>query len=314
MPELLPKDLSRSIVVALRRATLILLIDRLTRIAQDTPEAILPVTWDKVARAAVGCNLIGVGEVQQIRSIINHDNQEWRTIVSFVEHQLSYLRAADAGFQTTSTCEPRAQLAADPRSYAGFLAGVAASHSMHAEFVASISELASARLLVDLGGGFGAYSAAWIHSQPSRRAILTDLSDVEAILPSNITENSRIAFGGLDLLERPLALPRGDVYLLANVLHLFQHWDEILSDVAESLPPKAILVIMEASSTGNEGALFDLQVHIRSGFLGGLIDHERLTIVAARAGLKMQHEYQVSDEKDVFRRNYYVNVFVREGD
>lgn len=305
---MLKRDLGRDLLGALRRATIVLLIDRLAQLDCDDTKA-LASTWGKVTRAAQSCDLIDVADAQEFRSAIG--TPEWRSVVSLIEHQLSYLRMVEPRFNLSNAVgkDPRVQVTSDPESYAGFLAGVAASHIVHAKFVASIAEIEQADVLVDLGGGFGAYALGWIASRTGRTAVLSDLPGVQAILPLEIAENQLIKFIDLDLLNFPLVLPIGEVYLLANVLHLFQNWADVVREIAKELPSSAKLVVMEASLNEREGALFDLQVHIRSGFVGGLIDHNDLIEAAERAGLAVERDYRVTDEEDIFRRGYHVTVF-----
>lgn len=72
--------------------------------------------------------------------------------------------------------------------------------------------------LLDIGGGAGAYTTAWLEASPAHAATLVDLPPVVALARERLPE-ARVSFIEGDALEAPL----GDGYdgaLLANVLHL----------------------------------------------------------------------------------------------
>ncbi|MBH22891.1 MAG: hypothetical protein CMH57_00255 [Myxococcales bacterium] len=76
----------------------------------------------------------------------------------------------------------------------------------------------AAGALLDLGGGAGCYSEAWLSAAPSNRATLCDRPEVAALARGRLGE-SRVAYREGDLFETPWG-EGFDVALLANVLHL----------------------------------------------------------------------------------------------
>lgn len=71
--------------------------------------------------------------------------------------------------------------------------------------------------LVDLGGGAGAYTQAFLDGDPARHATLVDVPDIIELARERL-DASRVAFVASDIVEA--ALGAHDIALLANVLHL----------------------------------------------------------------------------------------------
>lgn len=101
-------------------------------------------------------------------------------------------------------------------------------------------------VLLDVGGGTGIFSAAYLRSQANLRAIVWDRPEV-----LKVAEEMARELGVLDRLElRPGDMftdpvPKADVALLSNVLH---DWDEpqceaLIGRVAEALPAGGRLLI-----------------------------------------------------------------------
>lgn len=75
------------------------------------------------------------------------------------------------------------------------------------------------RSLLDLGGGAGAYTAAFLEAYPAARATMVDREDVIALAREALARfGDRVAFVAGD--ARELIIGTHDVALLANVLHL----------------------------------------------------------------------------------------------
>jgi hypothetical protein len=290
------EDLQRELLLSMRKATIVLLLDRLDRRAIEAP-----LIWHKLARAAQACGLAETDDVADLRGLLGGSTFERKALIDLLEHQLSYLRLAQGDLGANSNASPREQLVADPAAYAGFLAGVAASHRGHAQYVATLDEIRDATTLIDLGGGFGTYALAWAASNPLRTATVVDLPELAPILPPPTRNAPQVSFAGMDLRNDPLILPQGEVYLLANVLHLFEDWEHLLGRIVDVLPLNAIVVVMEAAADGSEGALFDLQVHIRSGCVAGLIENRALRASAANNGLVAISAHKMRD-LNLFRK------------
>ena len=112
----------------------------------------------------------------------------------------------------------------------------------------------------------------------------------------------QLRFQAADLTQLE-SLPRGEVYLLANVLHLFREWRSILRNVLSHMPANAQLAILEATAVGASGAFFDLQVHLRSARGGGLIKPARLEEYLFRCGLELSRS-ELGIVKDPLDREY----------
>jgi predicted O-methyltransferase YrrM len=107
--------------------------------------------------------------------------------------------------------------------------------------------LSRARLLLDVGGGTGLYSVAFLQKNPHLRAVVWDRPEVLKVAAEMAT-----TYGVADRLEcRPGdmfrdALPAGaDVVLLSNVLH---DWDvpecrALVRRCAADLPPGGLLLV-----------------------------------------------------------------------
>ena len=106
--------------------------------------------------------------------------------------------------------------------------------------------LAGAGVLVDVGGGTGIYSIAFLQKNPHWRAVIVDRPEV-----LKVAQEMAHAYGVADRLEcRPgdmfhADLPMGDVILLSNILH---DWDvpecrSLIRRCAAVLPPGGRLLI-----------------------------------------------------------------------
>lgn len=99
--------------------------------------------------------------------------------------------------------------------------------------------LAEARVLVDVGGGTGIYSIAWLRRRPQLRAIVWDRPEVLKVASEMAAEYGvadRLECVAGDMFRDPV--PRGDVCLLSNVLH---DWDvlqceDLVQRCAAALP------------------------------------------------------------------------------
>lgn len=109
--------------------------------------------------------------------------------------------------------------------------------------------LAEARVLLDIGGGTGLYSIAWLQRHPGLRAIVQDRPEVLKVAHELAAAHGvadRLECWPGDMFRDPL--PRdADVILLSNVLH---DWDvpecqTLLSRLAGVLPADGRLLIHE---------------------------------------------------------------------
>jgi precorrin-6B methylase 2 len=106
--------------------------------------------------------------------------------------------------------------------------------------------LTQARVLLDVGGGTGLYSIAYLRHNPELRAIVWDRPEVlkvAAELAATHGVADRLECRAGDMFADPV--PRADVVLLSNVLH---DWDvpqcqELINRCASALPAGGQLVV-----------------------------------------------------------------------
>lgn len=125
---------------------------------------------------------------------------------------------------------------------------MAARVAAFAPGVAAAVDLATARLIVDIGGGVGILLAAFLDRWPRARGILFDLpaaaaTAAERIATAGLSERVEIVSGDF-FLEVPAG---GDVYVLCQILH---DWDDaqcraILGNIRSAVQPEGRLLIAE---------------------------------------------------------------------
>jgi hypothetical protein len=106
--------------------------------------------------------------------------------------------------------------------------------------------LNDAELLVDVGGGSGIYSIAWLLRHPKLRAIVFDRPEVLKVAEEfahefNVADRLQLVPGDMFADD----VPRGDVVLLSNILH---DWDvpecrTLVARCASALPASGKLLI-----------------------------------------------------------------------
>jgi SAM-dependent methyltransferase len=116
-----------------------------------------------------------------------------------------------------------------------------------APVLAEVYSLDGARVLVDVGGGTGIYSIAWLQKHPALRAIVWDRPEVlkvAAEMAEAYGVSDRLECRAGDMFRDPVPAP-GDVVLLSNVLH---DWDvpecrDLIARCARALVPGGRLLI-----------------------------------------------------------------------
>jgi SAM-dependent methyltransferase len=235
----------------------------------------------------------------------NHPS-EWQQLIAIIHQQLTYLSmVSDHLFWTSPPPTPSEQLTANPSSYRAFLTGVAASHTNHAIWITDLDMLKQNRVMADIGGGLGTYGLQWIKSRGDRHAIVIDFPDVEPFLSTLLRQtNGRLDFVGADITT-PFALPPyTDFALFANVLHLVENWEDVLLRSVNQLRPGSLIGVFEADPSSPSGALFDLQVHLRSGRRSGLICPEIISKALGNCALGDVRQLRMRDPDDPYQRDY----------
>lgn len=297
--------IERDVLTIFRQCTLCVALDRLG--LTDALVGGLPgtatATEAKTIAAAEALNVVEHGDdgfrwAPQFHALAR-DGVAWRRFLHLILHQTTYIGLADSIEQRLTPVDQ----SADSTAYRRFLEGVAASHVEHARAFADLKLLDVAERLVDLGCGLGTFSQAWIASRATRTATCVDLPRAVP-LTKDALGSERVAFVGADLNDE-CAVPSGDVYLLANVLHLLPRWRRSIEHIARCMSPDATLVIMEADPTPAAGKLFDFQVHLRSGTAAGLVPPMEIEETLNALGLTVERQTAMPDASDPFDRTYH---------
>jgi len=300
----------------LRRATILLASDRSgLKASLDERQFLLISTMDgtsaRLLKAGTVLGLFESGENGSYSwspdySWVRTDSDGWKQLIAIIRHQLSYTDLVDCPtFWIDTPLSPAAQLARDPEAYEAFLRGVASSHRQHARWLSQIDVLKDRRNMVDLGGGLGTYAIAWVGSSRTRHATIIDLPAVADLLTDLLQEHrGQLKFIGADLNDSVELPATTDFVLFANVLHLIPSWPTLLARTVRTLQKDTIVGIFEADPQTPQGMLFDLQVHLRSGRLAGLLQPDTVTDKLTDLGLRNITRLTTADPKDPFQREY----------
>lgn len=151
---------------------------------------------------------------------------------------------AGAAFIFRDGIESAMEREASARSLTLALAGRARNV---APLLAKNYPIPNAKVLLDVGGGTGIYSIAWLQVHPELRAIVWDRPEVLKVAREMADEfgvTDRLETVGGDMFRDPLP-GEADVILLSNILH---DWDvpecrTLVGRCAEVLPPGGELLI-----------------------------------------------------------------------
>lgn len=262
---------------------------------------------DKALRAASALNLTPEEDLYDGESDKKH------RIKALLRHQMSYFLGLSRGNLIGQSGGQQAST--DPEEYGDYLRGVFETHRGHATYLAQSSQLGSSRVLVDIGCGLGAFSSAWIGSSPQRTTQMLDLSAVLPIIRNSpeflANPSDRVDLRSIDL-STSFGLPaNGEVYLLSNVLHLFDDWKRILRLVADAVPVGKHLAVLEATPNDTpEAKLFDLMLHIRGGGHGSLVDMHEVVETLGSNWSSTINELGI-DPFDFFGREYRLLTCLR---
>jgi predicted O-methyltransferase YrrM len=171
---------------------------------------------------------------------------------------------------------PRRRAVSGSTSEADTRAFIGAMHVAARPTAAAVAESCDLRRfaqLLDIGGGSGAYTIAFLKKNTNLRAVLFDLPDVIRIAEDNIAQaglRDRVAFAAGDFYEDEL--PSGcDLALLSAIIHQNspqQNFD-LYGKVHRALEPGGVLLIRdhvmdESRTTPPDGALFALNMLVNT--------------------------------------------------
>jgi ubiquinone/menaquinone biosynthesis C-methylase UbiE len=300
----------------LRRATILLAADRSGLKAYlDQSEFVSDNAVDDTAKRMLkagtilglfNCNGTGSYSWNHQYSWARTESSNWKHLIAIIRHQLSYMNLVDdADFWCDKQFLPVDQLARDPAAYEAFLHGVEESHRQHAQWLAQVDDLKLCRSMADLGGGLGTFAMAWVRSSQTRRATIVDFPGVRVFLDDLLQQyNERLSFIGADLNVSFNFPGTFDFVLCANVLHLILRWPTLLEHMASTLAAGTLVGIFEADPDTAQGALFDLQVHLRSGRVASLLKPASIRKRLEEGGFENIRRVTTIDPEDPFRREY----------
>jgi hypothetical protein len=311
-------DLITDMVEGFRRSIVLLAVEncklREVLLQGYSAPSIPTSTSDRVVLAAVALKMIDKTTFTWIEPYRTVAAQEslWKRLIALIGHQHTYLQLAKSVNSVAPALpnSPNKQLENSPDDYLAFLQGVAASHWEHAKWFSQYPEFVDATHLVDLGGGLGTFSKAWVEVSEHRTATVVDFPRVATLRMARGTFSETVTFCGADLRDVK-SLPLGDVYLLANVLHLLPDWRTVLGNIVSLVSCSSKICVIEADPCDDAGRLFDLQVHLRSGGIAGLIQPDVMTSELSHIGLTEISHRDFLDENDPFQRRYHLWIATR---
>jgi hypothetical protein len=196
------------------------------------------------------------------RAILNGD--EWYPAWGDL---LESVRTGEPGFDRVNGKPLFEHLAGSPRTAAVFNETMAGSTESAARAVAGVYDFSQCTIVVDVGGGTGAFLVGLLEANPHVRGILFDLTNVVAdaegfLASAGLIDRCELVAG--DCFE---AVPAGgDAYILSWVIH---DWDDeqsiaILKNCRQAMADNArLLVIEQVIPPGNEPSsskLYDLHM------------------------------------------------------
>lgn len=206
---------------------------------------------DRFALGPLGAAVLGAPGVEEM---IRHHPMFYRDIAD----PLALLDGSQRSTELSrfwSYVRPGSDSAADPERAAAYSRLMAVSQRMVADETLAVAPLSDVRLLMDVGGGEGAFLAAALAAAPDMRGRVFDLPDVAAL--------ARRRLDGLGLSDRAEAVPGSfltdeipagaDAISLVRVL--YDHDDptarNLLRKVHRALPPGGLLLVSEPMSGGD---------------------------------------------------------------
>lgn len=202
------------------------------------------------------------------------------------------MRTGAPGFDHAYNMPQFEYLAQHADAYAVFNQAMTENTMRSATHIVGAYTFPTTGVIVDVGGGHGAFLAAILRANPALRGVLFDMPDVVGGALSSLEETGvadRCARIGGDFFAPPL--PTGDIYTLRQVIH---DWDDersvaILRNCAQAMRPDGKVLVIEAIiPPGNAPSpvkFLDLQMLMMNG--GRQRTAEEYRQLYADAGLSM---------------------------
>jgi SAM-dependent methyltransferase len=262
----------RVITVAARTGILRRLADRASSVDRLSAELGLdPLATGKVVRALTALGLVVAdSDHYRITETLSHYFREGSDdITPMLDHHHGMYESWGANLESWVRGGEWATRPRAPRDIARFGSAMRAVGAHVARRVAELLDLASARSMLDVGGGFGHYAQELCRANPKLRATVLDVPEVVEIARSEIEGSEladRIRFVGGDYLTTDYGADY-DLVLFANVLHQESrnHAADMVRRGAEALAPGGRVAVVDftiddAQQSSVMGALFAINM------------------------------------------------------
>jgi hypothetical protein len=198
-------------------------------------------------------------------------------------------------------------LAETPEQYDRFLRGQIGAHRQMHQAVAAAYETDSP-LLIDVGGGYGTLTEAFLQRHPTMRSILFDVPDSAAQAIAAIQQaglSDRCIYRGGNFFESVPTGESGTIYALSCILHNWndEHCVRLLQVLRAAMQPDNCLLIieptvLEAATQLHRGIVMDMfMVCMHGGRERSLPEHDELL---QAAGFTRTHTIQTAAPAVVF--------------
>jgi precorrin-6B methylase 2 len=240
-----------------------------------------------------------VAEGSLVRSI-EHDRKILR-LITVPDHTDTSAGEWDMMAEVVSSDKP---MALHPDSLRDHLTYVASKGAVAAPILWNALQPKSGARLLDVGGGLGAYSVAFLNYELRNNATLVDLPEVLRLLDeTGVRSHPRLEASAADARDC-LPTEEYDVVLLANLLHLFGPADcqrIVQKAVSAAVPGGSVVikdVLISPSRTGPPvGLYFALNMALYTE-CGDVHSVPQLTAYMSEAGLVDIHEIELSELPD----------------
>jgi hypothetical protein len=202
---------------------------------------------------------------------------------------LHTLRTGQSAFQATHGTGFHTYLSAHPEAGELYTAAMEATADSFANCAAAY-DFSGAKLIVDVGGGQGAFALEILSRYPELRSISFDLPDVIAHAKTDgHTAHDRLQLVAGDAFQA--VPPGGDIYITSTVLRCFN--DDLclrlLKNIRAAMPPQAKLAAFELLMPDAHDSLAMCQADLTARVLYGGQDRTRREFeeLFAQAGLRL---------------------------